>query len=85
MILLEYLSMTRTYIAVLVFMMINALIFGVGAIAVLSIPALSAHASLLLPIVVVLSFVISPFISWLLAPTLRARWQRDHMHPNENR
>ena len=77
--------MTRTYIAILVFMMVNAVIFGVGAIAVLSVPYLSAHASLLLPIVVILSFIISPFISWLLAPTLRARWQRENMHPHIKR
>ena len=72
--------MTRTYIAALIFMVVNAVVFGVGALAVLSIPALNAHANFLLPIVVVSSFVVSPFISWMLAPTLRSRWQRAHVN-----
>ena len=76
--------MTRTYITVLIFMMVNAVVFGIGAITVLSVPSLSSHASVLLPTVVLSSLVISPFISWLLAPTLRARWQREHMQPHTN-
>jgi len=66
---------TRAYIAALISMMINAVIFGTGAIAVLAIPALNVHAAYLLPIVVVLSFIISPFIAWAMAPMLRSRWQ----------
>jgi hypothetical protein len=31
-----------------------------------------------LPIVVALSFAISPFIAWEIAPTLRSKWQREH-------
>lgn len=69
---------TRTYIAALISMMINAIVFGVGAIAVLSIPALNVHAAYLLPVVVGLSFAISPFIAWAMAPMLRSRWQRQH-------
>jgi hypothetical protein len=49
-----------------------------GAVTVLSIPALSAYAAYLLPIVVALSFAISPFIAWEIAPTLRSKWQREH-------
>ena len=59
-------------------MMVNAVVFGIGAIAVLSIPQLSANAAYLLPIVIAMSFMISPFIAWQIAPTLRARWQRNH-------
>ncbi len=69
---------TRASIAALVSMMVNAVIFGVGAIAVLSIPQLSANAAYLLPIVVAMSFMISPFIAWQIAPMLRSRWQRSH-------
>jgi hypothetical protein len=69
---------TRTYIAGLISMMVNAVVFGTGAIAVLSIPALSSYAAYLLPIVVVLSFAVSPFIAWAMAPMLRSRWQRQH-------
>ena len=71
---------TRTYIAGLISMMVNAVIFGAGAITVLSIPSLSDYAAYLLPIVVVLSFAISPFIAWAIAPMLRSRWER---HPHE--
>lgn len=68
----------RASIATLVSMMVNAVVFGIGAIAVLSIPQLSANAAYLLPIVVVMSFLISPFIAWQIAPMLRSRWQWAH-------
>lgn len=69
---------TRTYIAAMLFLMINAVVFGSGAIAVLSIPSLNAHAAFWLPVVIVASFCISPFVAWALAPTLRLKWQREH-------
>lgn len=64
---------TRLQIAALVSMMANAVIFGVGAITVLSIPTLNAHASILLPAIVGISFAVTPVIGWVLAPRLRAR------------
>lgn len=67
---------TRAYIAAMLFLMINAVVFGAGAVAVLSIPSLNDHAAVLLPVVVVASFAISPFVAWFLAPTLRMRWQQ---------
>ncbi len=76
---------TRTYIAGLISMMVNAVVFGAGAITVLSIPAFSAYAAYLLPIVVVLSFVVSPFIAWAMAPMLRSKWQRQHQGPHATR
>lgn len=66
----------RASITTLISMMVNAVVFGAGAIAVLSIPQLSANAAYLLPIVVVTSFLVSPFIAWQIAPMLRSRWQR---------
>lgn len=69
---------TRGYIAALIAMMVNAVIFGAGAITVLSIPALNAKAIYLLPLVIAASFIVSPFISWRIAPMLRSRWQREH-------
>jgi hypothetical protein len=69
---------TRTYIAGTLFLMINAVVFGSGAVAVLSIPSLNAQAGFWLVVVVVASLCISPFIAWGLAPTLRLKWQRDH-------
>lgn len=67
---------TRFSIAALISMMINAIVFGIGVTAVLSVPALNAAAAFWLPLVVAVSFVVSPFIAWALAPRLRSRWQR---------
>lgn len=67
---------TRTSIAVLVNMMVSAVLFGAGAVTVLSIPALSEQAALLLPLVIAMSLLISPFISWYLAPRLRVAYVR---------
>lgn len=68
----------RTQIALLISMMVNAVIFGAGALTVLSIPALRIDAQFWLPLVVVASFLMSPIVSWLLAPRLRSRWLRRH-------
>ncbi|MFD3264553.1 hypothetical protein [Phenylobacterium ferrooxidans] len=67
---------TRLYIAAVLSLMVAGVLFGIGAIPVLMIPALSAKANLLLPIVVVLSIVLTPPIAWKLAPKLRARPHR---------
>lgn len=69
---------TRASIAAVIWMMVNAVIFGAGAIAVLSVPQLSANATFWLPVVIIASFIISPIIAWQIAPMLRARWQRAH-------
>lgn len=59
-------------------MMINAVVFGAGAVTVLSVPQLSAHAAYLIPAVVVLSFAISPFIALWVAPRMRVRnWGKE--------
>lgn len=70
---------TRAFITVVLSLMINAVLFGAGAILVLSVPALAEQAKYLLPVVVVLSFVLTPFIAWKMAPRLRARyWNPEH-------
>jgi len=69
---------TRAYISVLVGMMVNAVLFGIGAVAVLSIPAFQNDLFFWMPAVVIVSFAITPFIAWQIAPMLRARWQRAH-------
>ena len=69
---------TRAYISVLVGMMVNAALFGIGAIAVLSIPAFQNDLFFWMPAVVIVSFAITPFIAWQIAPMLRSRWQRAH-------
>jgi len=63
---------TRTFIAGLIALPINAVLFGAGAITVLSIPALAEHAKFLLPAVVIAGFVAATPIAWVMAPRLRA-------------
>ncbi|MFN7012575.1 hypothetical protein [Rhizobium arsenicireducens] len=74
---------TNTYLTIFVSMMVNAVIFGTGAITVLSIPALAEQAKYLLPLVIVISFVAAPFIARLIAPRMRLRnWRRrDELKP----
>ena len=55
-------------IAAVIYPMVNAVLFGAGAVFVLSLYA--AQAALLLPIVIVASFVLAAPLSWLIAPKL---------------
>ncbi len=64
---------TRLGIAALIYMMVNAVVFGVGAITVLSIPSLKENATVWLPSVVIASFVIAAPIAWFIAPHMRSR------------
>lgn len=72
----------RFHIAVVLSIMVNSVIFGIGTIMVLTTPKLSEDASFWIPVVVVLSLVLSPPISWFLAPRLRNRyWQKRRASP----
>ena len=68
---------TRLWIAAMVYPMVNAVLFGAFAIAVLSIPALNEAATTLFPIIIPASFVLALPAAWLLAPRLRLRYWRD--------
>ncbi|MEM5493184.1 hypothetical protein [Hoeflea sp. AS16] len=68
---------TRTSIALLIALPVNAVLFGAGAIAVLSVPELAEHAKSLLPAVIVAGFAATAPIAWMLAPRLRVRQRRD--------
>jgi hypothetical protein len=63
-------------ITAVIYMMVNAVLFGIGTTAVLSIPTLAEQASTLIWVVTVLSFVLALPIAYVLAPRLRARYQR---------
>ncbi len=65
---------TRTLIAALIALPVNAVLFGVGAVTVLSIPALAEQAKYLLPAVIILGFLATVPVAWMLAPRLRARF-----------
>lgn len=62
---------TRTLISILVYLPTAAVLFGAGAIPVLSVPMLNAHADSLLPIVIAGSILLSIPVAWYLAPRLR--------------
>jgi len=67
---------TRGRIAMLIFGIVNAVVFGIGIVTVLAVPALAAQAANLIPAVVVLSLLVSTPLTWWIAPRLRARFAR---------
>lgn len=68
---------TDTYIAIFVGMMVNAVLFGIGIVTVLSVPGIEPYWKYLIPVVVMVSFALTPFISRAIAPKLRLRNRRN--------
>ena len=64
----------RLRVAMLIFVMVNAVVFGAGLVIVLTTPALSQHAFLWIPVVVVSSFLFSPPLAWFIAPMMMQRF-----------
>ncbi|MCW2247399.1 hypothetical protein M2352_003033 [Azospirillum fermentarium] len=67
---------TRFRLALLIYGMVNAVVFGIGVVLVLGVPSLSQWALQLMPVVVALSFILAAPIAWFLAPRLRLRFWR---------
>lgn len=67
---------TRFRLALLIYGMVNAVIFGAGAITVLSLPSLQEEWPILLPVVVVASLVLAAPLAWAIAPRMRSRFGR---------
>lgn len=67
---------TNLFISLMVGLMVNAVAFGVGTVPILAIPALAEHAKYLLPLWIVISFAVTPFIARAIAPRLRLRHWR---------
>lgn len=67
---------TRFRLALLIYGMANAVIFGAGAITVLSFPSLQEEWPILLPVVVVASLVLAAPLAWAIAPRMRSRFGR---------
>ena len=67
---------TRFSIALVIYGLVNAVVFGTGAIAILSFPALQEQWPILMPIVVVASLVLAAPVAWAIAPKLRSRYGR---------
>jgi hypothetical protein len=65
----------RLQISLLIFMIVQAVLFGLGTVLVLATP-MSADAMRLMPWVIGVSFLVSAPVSWLLAPHLRARFSQ---------
>ena len=68
----------RLRVAALIYRMVNAVVFGIGVLLVVSIPALVSHAFFWIPALVVSSFVISAPLSWFIAPWMMMRFIRAH-------
>jgi hypothetical protein len=66
----------RTRITILIYSMVNAVLFGIGLVIVLVLPRLSSNLFLWIPVVVVVSFLLAVPIAWLVAPRLQARYDR---------
>ena len=64
----------RLRVAALIFTMVNAVVFGVGLVTVLTTPAMAQHAFFWIPAVVLSSFVISTPLAWFIAPTMMQRF-----------
>ncbi len=64
---------TDIWLKVMCALMINAVLFGAGVITVLSVPALADQAKYLIPVVVVASFAITPFLCGFVARRMRIR------------
>lgn len=67
----------RFQIAAMVFLMVQAVLFGIGVVLVLGTP-LAKQAMSLMPWVVGGSALVSAPVSWMIAPRLRARYWREH-------
>ena len=66
----------RSAISLLIYGMVQGVLFGAGLLAVLYIPALKANAALFIPLVIAASFAVAIPVSWKIAPLMRARHQR---------
>ena len=64
----------RMRVAALIYLIVNAVVFGVGLISVLMTPALAQHAFFWIPAIIVTSFVLSAPLAWFIAPAMMMRF-----------
>jgi hypothetical protein len=67
-------NQARLRVAALIFTMVDAVVFGVGLVIVLTTPRMAQHAFFWIPTVVVSSFVLSPPLAWFIAPMMMQRF-----------
>ena len=69
----------RIALAILVFMMVQAVTFGAGMAAVLYYPNEIGDSKFFwIPVVIAASCIVSAPVAWWIAPHLRARYWREH-------
>jgi hypothetical protein len=69
-------SQARMRVAALIYLMVNAVVFGVGLISVLMTPTLVQHGFFWIPAIIVTSLVLSAPLSWFIAPSMMMRFIR---------
>jgi hypothetical protein len=71
-------NQARLRVAALIYLIVNAVVFGVGLISVLMTPALAQHAFFWIPAIIVTSFVLSAPLAWFIAPSMMMRFIQAH-------
>ncbi|WP_235679331.1 hypothetical protein [Aquibium microcysteis] len=68
---------TDIWLRIVCAMQVNAMLFGIGTVTVLSVPALADRAEILIPAVVLASFLLAPIVGGFIAARMRLRnWGR---------
>ena len=67
-------NQARLGVAALIYLIVNAVVFGVGLISVLMTPMLAQHAFFWIPVIIVTSFGLSAPLAWFIAPSMMMRF-----------
>ena len=67
-------NQARLGVAALIYLIVNAVVFGVGLISVLMTPMLAQHAFFWIPAIIVTSFGLSAPLAWFIAPFMMMRF-----------
>jgi hypothetical protein len=67
-------NQARLRVAALIYLIVNAVVFGVGLISVLMTPTLAQHAFFWIPAIIVISFALSASVAWFIAPSMMMRF-----------
>jgi hypothetical protein len=65
---------TRFYVALLAALPVNAVLFGIGAVLILSVPALAERAPVLMPNAVLVALALTAPIAWLVSRRMMLRF-----------
>ena len=68
----------RLRVAALIYLIVNAVVFGVGLISVLMTPTLAQNAFFWIPAIIVTSFMLSAPLAWFIAPSMMMRFIQAH-------